>query len=250
MAEVVAGNEQALAALYDRYSPAVFAAAFRLLGDRQLAEEVMQEAYLALWTRADRYDPAAGSLPTWLLTITRNRSVDRHRGRARRPLAMPMSSVAGGAETDYQALERVAGGGTLVGFGQATPDPETAMDRAWLRGAVLAAIDDMPETDRQAIHLAYYEELTQTEIAERLGWPLGTVKTRTRRALARLRVMLSERLGPELGDRVLPVPMPATGQRGPRLLSAMDTTGADARWSTATEGGPARGPAGGIDGPR
>ena len=87
--EVAAGSQDALAALYDRYVDAVFAAAIRLTSDRQVAEEVVQETFLALWNRAELFDPATGSLAAWLHTIARNRTVDRLRAAGRRPSLVP-----------------------------------------------------------------------------------------------------------------------------------------------------------------
>jgi RNA polymerase sigma-70 factor (ECF subfamily) len=217
--QVVDGDEQALAELYDRHADAIFRLCFRLLGDRYLAEEVMQETYLALWNRAELFDRTVGSLPAWLMAIARNRSVDRLRARGRRPPAMPISSVAGG-DGEMADLERTLTAGTLVGSGPGPPEPEAVIDAAWLRETVLDALAEMPEVERRAVELAYYEELTQTEIAARLGWPLGTVKTRTRRALGRLRGLLAARLGPELGRRLRVVPMTSTTE--PRVAAAAD----------------------------
>jgi RNA polymerase sigma-70 factor (ECF subfamily) len=131
---VAAGSEDALVKLYDRYAGAVYATARRLTTDRGLAEDVVQETFLALWNRAEQYNPAMGSLPAWLLTIARNRTIDRLRALGRRPPTVPVSDV-----------------------------------------------------ERTVLVLAYRDELSQSEIAERLGWPIGTVKTRTRRALLRMR---------------------------------------------------------------
>jgi RNA polymerase sigma-70 factor (ECF subfamily) len=199
---VATGDEAALAELYDRHADAVFRLAFRLIGDRHLAEEVLQETYLALWNRAELFDPRAGSLPAWLLTIARNRSVDRLRAAGRRLQAIPISAVGQPERGDE---DWTIATGTLVGAAPAETDPQEGLDQAWLAATVREALDRVPEQERRAIELAYYEELTQTEIADRLGWPLGTVKTRTRRALARLRSTLAETLGPELGPRVRPV---------------------------------------------
>jgi RNA polymerase sigma-70 factor (ECF subfamily) len=120
--QVVDGDEQALAELYDRHADAIFRLCFRLLGDRYLAEEVMQETYLALWNRAELFDRTVGSLPAWLMAIARNRSVDRLRARGRRPPAMPISSVAGG-DGEMADLERTLTAGTLVGSGPGPPEP-------------------------------------------------------------------------------------------------------------------------------
>src|ERR687897_2096160 len=94
VSEVAAGSQDALAALYDRYGDAVFAAAIRLTSDRQVAEEVVQETFLALWNRAEIFDPSAGSLAAWLHTIARNRTVDRLRAAGRRPNLVPLSATS------------------------------------------------------------------------------------------------------------------------------------------------------------
>lgn len=212
VARLVAGDEAALGELYDRYADAIFRVAFRLLGDRGQAEDVLQETILALWNRAELFNPSVASLAAWLLTIARHRAIDRLRARGRRPPALPLSAVLDAAPSDDQS-ERVLAAGELVAGGTAPLDPEGAVDARWLRGAVRQALSTMPELERRAIELAYYEELSQTEIAARLGWPLGTVKTRTRRALARLRTTLAETVGPELGLRLEPVPTTAGGTR-------------------------------------
>lgn len=217
--QVVAGDERALAELYDRHADAVFRLCFRLLGDRHVAEEVMQETYLALWNRAELFDRTIGSLPAWLLAIARNRSVDRLRAQGRRPPALPISAVGGG-DGDTADLERTAASGTLLGTGPGAPEPEAVIDATWLRETVRGALAEMPDVERRAVELAYYEELTQTEIAARLGWPLGTVKTRTRRALGRLRGLLADRLGPEFGRRVRAVPV--TDATQPPVATAAD----------------------------
>src|SRR6187401_2754020 len=116
---VAEGSHDALAALYDRHADAVFASASRLTSDRGLAEEVVQETFLALWNRAETFDPSVGSLAAWLHTIARNRTVDRLRAAGRRPTLLPLSSVAGsgyggGDEPDADALERVLASGAIV----------------------------------------------------------------------------------------------------------------------------------------
>jgi RNA polymerase sigma-70 factor (ECF subfamily) len=205
---VAGGSHEALAALYDRHADAVYAAASRLTSDRQVAEEVVQETFLALWNRADRFDPAAGSLAAWLHTIARNRTVDRLRAAGRRPSLFPLSAAAGEGEDDGGALERLATGGTVVIGGTAAPAPDAALVASEVRVMLQAALAGMPNEERAVIVLAYREELTQSEIADRLGWPIGTVKTRTRRALRRLRDVLADELGPAA---VAEVPVP-TGE--------------------------------------
>ena len=202
---VAAGSEAALGDLYDRYVDAVFAAANRLTSDRQLAEEVVQETFLALWNRAELFDPSVGSLAAWLHTIARNRTVDRLRAAGRRPNLIPLSSAAGDDEQDQVALDRLVGAGTVIGGAAVGRGPEGELAVTELRDILRDALAELPEAERTAIVLAYREELTQSEIAEKLGWPLGTVKTRTRRALLRLREALADELGPGLEPVSIPV---------------------------------------------
>ena len=186
---VASGSEEALAALYDRHADGVHAVALRLTSDRQLAEEVVQETFLALWNRAELFDPALASLATWLRTIARNRTVDRLREAGRRPPLVPLPGHGDGDEVD-PGFDRVHSGAVVLGGAAPDPGPEAAAEAAESSAAVGAAIAGMPDEERTVILLAYREGLTQSEIAERLAWPLGTVKTRTRRALGRLRAAL------------------------------------------------------------
>ena len=204
---VAGGSHDALAALYDRHGDAVFAAACRLTSDRGMAEEVVQETFLALWNRAETYDPELGSLAAWLHTIARNRTVDRLRAAGRRPGLTPLSSVVGGAagdEPDADALDRVMASGMLVAGSVPERSPEMSAALAELRAALQAALAAMPEDERIVIVLAYGEDLSQSEIAVRLDWPLGTVKTRTRRALRHLRETLGSGVGPEYARYLAP----------------------------------------------
>lgn len=205
--EIVAGSQAALAAIYDRHVDAVYATASRLTADRQIAEEVVQETFLALWNRAELFDPRVGSLAAWLHTIARNRTVDRLRAAGRRPNLVPLSAASGDDEADSAALDRLVSSGTVLGGATIGRGPEGELAATELRQVLRDALAELPESERTAIVLAYREELTQTEIAERLGWPLGTVKTRTRRALLRLREALGDELGP---GAVAPVPVPAS----------------------------------------
>lgn len=191
--ELVTGSEPALEFVYDRYGAAIFAASYRLTSDRGIAEEVVQETFLALWNRAELFDPAAGSLPAWLHAIARNRSIDRLRAAGRRPALVALSSSARSDEDPTQTLERLVAGGSVIAAAEPEPSPEDAAATADSHDTIRRAIALMPDVERTVILLAYQDELSQTEIAERLGWPLGTVKTRTRRALGRLRDVL----GPE-----------------------------------------------------
>jgi len=188
--EVAGGSYDALADLYDRYATAIFAVARRLTTDRGVAEEVVQDTFLALWDRAESYDPRSGSLAAWLHTIARNRTVDRLRAMGRRPalVAPPTGSDSDDPETEL--LERAVRTGTIVAGSAAPLAPEVAAVSAETRRTIEDALAEMSVEERTVIVLAYREELTQSEIADRLGWPLGTVKTRTRRALRRLREVL------------------------------------------------------------
>jgi RNA polymerase sigma-70 factor (ECF subfamily) len=205
--EIAAGSQNALAAVYDRYADVVYAAAIRLTSDRQVAEEVVQETFLALWNRAELFDPKVGSLAAWLHTIARNRTVDRLRAAGRRPNLVPFSSASGSDEGDTAALERIVASGTVLGGADLGPGPEGELAATELRTVIRDALAELPEHERTALLLAYSAELTQSEIAERLGWPLGTVKTRTRRALLRLREVLAEEFGP--AAELAPVRVPA-----------------------------------------
>lgn len=194
MVSLVRGDAAALTELYDRHADVIFRAAYRRLGDRQLAEEVVQDTWLTLWDRADLFDPAAGSLVAWLSTIARNRAVDRLRALARRPGALPLSAVFAADTGEDRAL---AVGQVLVSEDQSR-DPQLVLDELELRGTMLHALSQIPTDERHVLELAYYGDLTQPEIAQRLGWPLGTVKTRTRRGLLRLRGVLAGPLGPDM----------------------------------------------------
>jgi RNA polymerase sigma-70 factor (ECF subfamily) len=204
--EVAAGSQVALEVLYDRHADAIYAAATRLTSDRQIAEEVVQETFLALWNRAELYDPRSGSLAAWLHAIGRNRAVDRLRAAGRRPNLVPFSAAGGIDEQDGAALDRIVAAGTVLGGASPGPGPEAALGASELRETIAAALDDIPELERTVILLAYREELSQSEIAARLGWPLGTVKTRTRRALLHLRRALGGAFEPEHRLEAVSVP--------------------------------------------
>jgi RNA polymerase sigma-70 factor (ECF subfamily) len=227
VAEMIAGSEGALEALYDRHAGAAYAVACRLTTDRQIAEDVVQETFLTLWNRAEQFDPGLGSLAAWLLTIARNRTIDRLRAAGRRPTILSISAARQGDETDIATLERVARTGEVVGAADLGLGPELEYAGRETREALGAALAEMADPEREVLILAYRDELTQTEIAERLGLPLGTVKTRTRRGLLKLRGIL--------GSDFSPVPVAET---------AMGPVGAGA------EGVPAHDPTAPIGGER
>lgn len=260
VARVVDGDQRAFEDLYDRYADVVFGVAIRMLGDRQAAEEVVQETYLVLWNRAERYDPTIGPLIGWLVTVARNRATDRLRAAGRRPVLAWFGNRPDD-DTPDETLDRAMSRGALVAAAPRQQDPEEAAARSWVSGVVRSALSAIPPEERLALELAYYGDLSQVEIAERLGWPLGTVKTRTRRALGRLRTALDGLLDAE----------PRQDQVAPREVAAEpEWTGAEFRaegtrssqradWNRSRQLGvsmPLRGidavrrTAGGTDGPR
>jgi RNA polymerase sigma-70 factor (ECF subfamily) len=164
-------DEDALGMLYDRYGGLVFTLALRIVGDRDLAEEVMQDAFLRCWNSMDQFDGERGTVASWLMGITRNRAIDVLRGR------------------QHQA--RLRENQTLPEAGPLEPGTPDSSDDVVLQQTVGQALAELTDPQRQAIELAYYAGLTQAEVAERLGEPLGTVKTRMRDGLRRLRRMLS-----------------------------------------------------------
>jgi RNA polymerase sigma-70 factor (ECF subfamily) len=167
---VGAGDERALAALYDRWAGTVHALARRIVREDAEADDVVEDTFWQLWRQAARYDPARGSVSAWLLTVARSRALDRRRARAR---------LREDQEDEPGSL------GALAADAGASPlDATVASDR---RRIVRAALDGLPGEQREALELAYYGGLSQTEIAERTGTPLGTVKTRMRLALRKLR---------------------------------------------------------------
>lgn len=163
---VARGDERALAELYDRYARPVYATGVRLLGDAQLAEELVQDAFVGVWRGAATFDPAKASFSTWLYRVARNRATDLDRRRRARP--------ASAGETPLRALP----GG---------PEPEGDVD-GW---DVARALTRVPDQHREVLVLAYFEGLSQREISLRTGVPLGTVKSRTTAALKRFRDALA-----------------------------------------------------------
>ncbi len=162
IALVAGGDEQALSELYDRYSRPVYATGVRLLGDTQLAEDLVQDAFTSVWRSAASFDPARASFATWLYRIARNRATDLDRRRRARP-----------RPAGEHGLYAIPGG----------PRPEEAVD-AW---DVAAALSSIPSEYREVLTLAYFEDLSQREISRRTGIPLGTIKSRTTAALKRFR---------------------------------------------------------------
>jgi RNA polymerase sigma-70 factor (ECF subfamily) len=201
-----AGSETALGDLFDRHAQGVFASAMQTSRDRWIAEEVVQETFLALWERAEQFDPARGTLPVWLMAIARHRAIDRLRAAGRHDRAASFSAFTRLGE-DGRIDEWLAASGDLVAIGAAHPLPEVAFADKETRTAIDAALADLEPTERRVIVLAYDSGLSQSEIATSLGWPIGTVKTRTRRALRHLR----QQLAPTSVGRPTPVATPGPG---------------------------------------
>jgi RNA polymerase sigma-70 factor (ECF subfamily) len=181
------GREDALAQLYDRHGADVYRAVMRISGDRAVAEEVVQEAFLVLWQRAGLFDRERGSVGAWLASIARNRAIDRARAASRRSPTSPFSTFAAASSEEGSTAEWLVASGEPVASGIAEPHPEAAAVRAEVVSELARVLKGLPDEERVPILLAYRWGLTQSEIAMQLGWPLGTVKTRSRRALLRLR---------------------------------------------------------------
>jgi RNA polymerase sigma-70 factor (ECF subfamily) len=209
MCQLIGGSEDALAALYDRHADAVFSAAMRANRDRWIAAEVVQETFLALCNGAELFDPSRGTLSAWLATIARNRAIDRLRSAARHERAANFSSFASSDADDHSVVEWLTVSGELIGAAGPQPVPETALSDKETRASIEEALGSLDPVERRVIVLAYDGGLSQSEIAASLGWPIGTVKTRTRRALRHLRDrlerpgagVLADTTGPQRGAR-------------------------------------------------
>ena len=200
---VARGDETAYMTIYDRYGDMLFGTALRFSRDRDTAADIVQETMLAVWRRSSQYDPDHGSLGAWMLGIARNRAIDRLRAEARRPKAIrPADPEGSGAEiTDLIAWESAR-----VAAGEAD-QPAAEVDRRWVRALLATTLSEMRREEREVLVLAYDHGLSQSEIANHLELPIGTVKSRTRRGLATLRDRLAD--VPDLrptasGDRGLP----------------------------------------------
>lgn len=166
---MASGDERALGTLYDRWHALVHGAIVRILSQPDDVDDVVEEVFWQAWRQAGRYEASRAAVQTWLLTIARSRALDRARALARRR-EDPLD------DTHMADVELSAQG-----------DPAVDAEASNRRAIVLAALSVLPPEQREAIELGYFEGLSQTEIAERTGHPLGTVKTRTRLAMQKLR---------------------------------------------------------------
>ena len=171
---MAARDADALAEIYDRHSRAVYSLALRIVGEQAEAEDVVQEVFSQAWGQASKYAPDRGPMVAWLLTMPRSRAIDRVRARRARPDGEIADALQLSGLTDSAQLQDL----TLL----------TREQVGFLRGA----LERLPALQRIAIEMAYFEGLTQSEIAARLDEPLGTVKTRVRLALLKLREALTE----------------------------------------------------------
>jgi RNA polymerase sigma-70 factor (ECF subfamily) len=164
------GDRLAFEDLYRRYARAVFGLALRRLGDRGRAEDAVQETFASIWRSAKSYHPERGAGAPWLFAVARNAIVDRSRARGDMPADIP-------EEADLE------------------PGPPDRAEQSWVEWRVHSALEELPEREREVVALAYWSGLSQSEVAEFLGIPLGTVKTRTRAALSHLADILGEEFG-------------------------------------------------------
>jgi len=166
------GDQHAFMELYQQYCNLVFSLALRVVRHQLLAEEVTQDVFLKIWQQPERWNPALGQFSSWLLTITRNAAIDRLRKEQRH-----LSPTAGSTESL---------------FGEAT-EPSVGDEPLWFEGQVLARLlHELPAEQRELIELAFYQGYTHSELATGLQLPLGTVKTRLRSGLQKLRLLWDE----------------------------------------------------------
>jgi RNA polymerase sigma-70 factor (ECF subfamily) len=177
MRRIVEADETALGALYDRWVRSLYSLVLHLLKDPDEAEDVVEETFWQAWKKADSYEPSKGAVSTWLLTIGRRKALDRLRAKKR-----------SGADT-------VPGDFDFADLPSTAPDPSAEVEGAELREQVRAALNELPNEQREVLELGYFSGLSQSEIAEATGQPLGTVKTRMRLAMQKLREPLSMHRG-------------------------------------------------------
>jgi RNA polymerase sigma-70 factor (ECF subfamily) len=170
------GDERAAATLYDRHSPIVFGLALSIVQDRSDAESVLLDVFAQAWRDAARYDATRGSVASWLLVLARSRALDHVRSKGRRARLTPLSV------DDAPPSALIAS--------DVPSDPSLAVEASDRHDQVAAALSELPDAQRAAIELAFFEGLSHSEIAEQLREPLGTVKTRIRLGMTKLRQLL------------------------------------------------------------
>jgi RNA polymerase sigma-70 factor, ECF subfamily len=161
--------EVALSKLYDRYSRTVYGVGLNILGDRSTVEELVQDVFLKVWRSAGTFDPSRSSFSTWLYRVTRSAAIDLYRKRAHKVHPVPNGELHVAAARDF------------------SEDPQKMVDESWLSWRVSRALEVLDAPHREVIELAYFGGLSQREVSERTGVPLGTVKSRTASAFRRLR---------------------------------------------------------------
>ena len=171
------GDRRSFEELYDRFSGVLFSTAYRVLNNREAAEDVLQDVFIQIWEKAALYDPTRGKPMTWAITLTRNKAIDRLRSTQRR------NRLQDDLEHEAQTVEQFDDKNSF----DAVSSVETGE-------MVREAIKKLSKDQREAIELAFLSSLTQTEISERLGEPLGTVKARIRRGMMKLKDLLGPRL--------------------------------------------------------
>lgn len=169
------GDKSAFREIYARYSQIVFNLAFRMLRSREEAEEVVQEIFLQVWNRAESYDSGRGAISTWIVNIARSRSIDRLRTLGFREQTTELDEERVNSKSDLSRIIE---------------------DREESKKIIRDALDSLPDNQRQAIEMVYFEGLTHIEAAERLNEPVGTIKTRIRLGVAKLK----EKISPYIGD--------------------------------------------------
>jgi RNA polymerase sigma-70 factor, ECF subfamily len=176
---IAQGDQDAMSVLYHGTSRLVFGLILRILGDRGLAEEVLLDVYAQVWRQANRYDTSRGAALGWITTIARSRAIDRLRSERHNLQEYELNE----ATTPEQLADT---------------NPESASEASEMRRFVRLALDELPPEQREVIELSYYSGLTQSEIATKLNQPLGTVKTRTRLGMIKLREVLKPLMEPTI----------------------------------------------------
>lgn len=173
--QIASGDRDAFARLYDTFAAPLYTLALRILGHPEDARDLLQEVFLKLWHDSPSYDPSRGAPIAWAITVTRNKAIDRIRSRTRR------ANLHHAAETEAKTLSPLA---------QAAPSAPDAAQQHENSTAVHSALQRLPDDLRETVDLAYFQGLSQTQIARHLGEPLSTIKSRARRAMAQLRLSL------------------------------------------------------------